>query len=87
MGDLFETTVKGGRMTIQEVIREGVARIGVGGINPLKNARPNENGYKTADDILAYLHSCNMVIQGKELVLSADGWVYPTEPLIKEVKE
>ena len=86
MGDLFETTVKGGRMTIQEEIREGVARIGVGGINPLKNARPNENGYKTADDIIAYLHSQGVVIRGN---LIDDTWssMEYIEPIIKEVKE
>jgi len=50
-------------MTRQEKIREGVARIGLGGINPLKNARPNEYGYKIADEILQYLHSQDIVIK------------------------
>lgn len=50
-------------MDKQEELREGVARIGLGGIEPLKNARPNENGYNTADDILSYLHSQGVVIR------------------------
>ena len=52
-------------MTKQEEIREGIARIGLGGINPLKNALPNEYGYKIADDILSYLHSQGVVIKVK----------------------
>ena len=50
-------------MSKQEEIRKGIARIGVGGINPLENARPNRHGYEVADDILAYLHSQGVVLQ------------------------
>ena len=73
-------------MTKQDEIREGVARIGLGGIDPIKNAKPNEYGYKIADNILEYLHSKGVAIvthpyRGTDLTGYS---ITKVEPLVEE---